>query len=92
MRLSELKRHEEGVIKSITEAQMLCNAKFNPGDVESKLLDMGFIEGANIKIMHKGVWGGEPIIVRINNNNTMISLRKNEASAIAIENIRKHEK
>ncbi|MBY0378916.1 MAG: ferrous iron transport protein A [Burkholderiales bacterium] len=83
--LSELKKFEQAKIKSINENHMINKDKFFDGDVEARLLEMGFIEGAKITVLHKGMWGGEPIAVRINNNNTMISLRKSEASAIIMD-------
>jgi Fe2+ transport system protein FeoA len=47
---------------------------------------MGFIEDAMVKVLHVGC-GGEPIAIRINNYNTMLSLRKLEASLVQVEEI-----
>lgn len=84
--LYELKIGEEGIIRQITELHIPNKEEFIVGEIESRLLEMGFIEGALIKVLHRGFWRQEPIAVRINNNNTMISLRKSEASAILVEN------
>jgi ferrous iron transport protein A len=43
---------------------------------------LGFVEGAEIKILHEGPIGGDPIAVRI--NGTTIALRRREAMAILV--------
>ncbi len=52
-------------------------------NIEQKLLEMGFIEGATVKLLHLGL-GGQPMAFRINNNNNMISVRALEASMIEV--------
>jgi len=51
-------------------------------ELESRLLELGFIEGAEIKILHEGPFGRDPIAVRV--NNTTIALRRREAMAILV--------
>lgn len=83
LNLSNLKKHETAVVNKIDGSLINSSANLNK-DVESRLLEMGFIEGSTIKIMHLGAFSG-PIAVRINNYNTLISLRKAEAAAILVE-------
>ena len=83
--LSEFKKLENGIIKKIDESIFSKDINVESGEIEARLLEMGFIEGANIQVLQKGMWGGEPIAFRINNNNTLISLRKKEASVIMVE-------
>lgn len=83
--LSEFKKLENGIIKKIDESILSKDINVESGEIEARLLEMGFIEGAKIQVLQKGMWGGEPIAVRINNNNTLISLRKKEASVIMVE-------
>ena len=52
------------------------------GEIESRLLELGFVEGAEIKILHEGPIGRDPIAVRI--NGTTIALRRREAMAILV--------
>ena len=85
--LANCKRFDTGIVRQIDESQMLTAS--SSGEVEARLLEMGFIEGAKIEVLHLGVWGREPIAVRINNSNSIIALRKNEASAILLEKINK---
>jgi ferrous iron transport protein A len=46
------------------------------------LLEFGFVEGAEIKVLHEGPIGRDPIAVRI--NGTTIALRRREAMAILV--------
>jgi ferrous iron transport protein A len=54
-----------------------------PGELERRLLEIGFVEGARIEILHEGLIGGDPIAVRI--NETTVALRRREAAAILAE-------
>ena len=87
--LANCKRFDTGIVRQIDEALMSTKSGLISGEVEARLLEMGFIEGAKIEVLHLGAWGREPIAVRINNSNSIIALRKNEASAILLEKINK---
>jgi ferrous iron transport protein A len=49
-------------------------------ELERRLLELGFVEGASVEILHEGPLGRDPIAVRV--NNTTIALRRREAMAI----------
>jgi len=51
-------------------------------EIESRLLELGFVEGAEITILHEGPIGRDPIAVRI--NDTTVALRRREAMAILV--------
>ena len=51
-------------------------------EIESRLIELGFVEGAEIKILHEGPIGRDPIAVRI--NGATIALRRREAMAILV--------
>ena len=51
-------------------------------ELESRLLELGFIEGAEIKVLHEGPFGRDPMAVRV--NDTTIALRRREAMAILV--------
>ena len=78
--------NESGYIRKIDDMQLPQKSRNSTLEMETRLLEMGFIEGAKIKVMHKGLWRN-PIAVRINNSNSKIVLRKNEALAILLEKI-----
>ena len=51
-------------------------------EIERRLLELGFVEGANVEVLHEGPVGRDPIAVRV--NNTTIALRRREAMAIFV--------
>lgn len=54
-----------------------------PGpELERRLIELGFVEGADVELLHQGLFGGDPIAVRV--ANTTIALRRREAMAILV--------
>jgi ferrous iron transport protein A len=51
-------------------------------ELEQRLLELGFVEGAAVEILHEGPVGRDPIAVRV--NNTTIALRRREAMTIFV--------
>ena len=51
-------------------------------ELERRLLELGFLEGAAVEIVHEGPLGRDPIAVRI--NGTTIALRRREAMAVFV--------
>ena len=54
-----------------------------PDDLEKRLIELGFIEGALVEVLHQGPFGGDPIAVRV--NGVTIALRRREAMAILVK-------
>ena len=54
-----------------------------PGpELERRLIELGFVEGAEVELLHQGLFGGDPIAVRV--ADTTIALRRREAMAILV--------
>lgn len=51
-------------------------------ELERRLLELGFVEGAIVELLHQGLFGGDPIAVRV--AHTTIGLRRREAMAILV--------
>jgi ferrous iron transport protein A len=51
-------------------------------ELESQLIEMGFVEGATIEILHEGAIRRDPIAVRV--ANVTIALRRREAMAVVV--------
>jgi len=51
-------------------------------ELESRLIEMGFVEGARIEVLHEGLVGRDPIAVRV--ENVTIAVRRREAMAIIV--------
>lgn len=52
-------------------------------DLERKLVEMGFTEGARVEILHEGAIARDPIAVRI--DNVTMALRRREALAVVVQ-------
>ena len=52
-------------------------------EVERGLLEMGFVEGACVEVLHHGFWQRDPLAVRINQTMT-VALRRCEASSVLV--------
>lgn len=53
-----------------------------PAELENRLIEMGFIEGASVEILHEGAFGNDPIAVRV--DNATVAIRRREALAITV--------
>jgi len=51
-------------------------------ELEGRLIELGFTEGAYVEILHEGVFGRDPIAVRV--NDATVALRRREAMAILV--------
>ncbi len=51
-------------------------------ELESRLIELGFVEGARVEVLHEGIVGGDPIAVRI--ENITIAVRRREAMAVIV--------
>src|SRR6201995_6202487 len=51
-------------------------------ELERRLLELGFVEGASVELLHQGLFGGDPIAVRV--AATTIALRRREAMAVVV--------
>jgi len=69
-----------GRIDTIAAAATVSDTK--AAELERRLLELGFVEGAHVEILHEGPLGRDPIAVRV--NNTTIALRRREAMAVLV--------
>ena len=51
-------------------------------ELERRLLELGFLEGAAVEVLHEGPLGRDPIAVRL--NGATIALRRREAMAVFV--------
>ncbi len=52
-------------------------------DLERRLLEMGFVEGARVEILHEGLIGRDPIAVRL--DDMRVALRRREARCVMVD-------
>src|SRR5580698_7979354 len=51
-------------------------------ELERRLLEMGFVEGARVEILHEGFIGRDPICVRL--DDMRVALRRREARSVLV--------
>jgi ferrous iron transport protein A len=74
------RRGFQGRIQAIAAAD--TSSGVPAAELERRLLELGFVEGALIEILHEGLVGRDPIAVRV--NDATIALRRREAMAILV--------
>ena len=52
-------------------------------ELERRLIELGFVEGARVEILHQGLFGQDPIAMRV--NEATVALRRREATSILVE-------
>ena len=80
MRLGTAKRGYSGVIHHLAADQ--ANSALSALELESRLIELGFVEGAKVEVLHEGIVGRDPIAVRI--ENVTIAVRRREAMAVIV--------
>ena len=80
MRLGLAKRGYSGVIHHLDAEEV--NSSLTALELESRLIELGFVEGARVKVLHEGIIGRDPIAVRI--ENITVAVRRREAMAVIV--------
>ena len=52
------------------------------GELERRLLEIGFVEGARVQILHVGLIGGDPLAVKL--DDMRVALRRQEANTVLV--------
>ncbi len=73
---------DRGVIVKVTGVSGAAEA-VAAEELERRLLEMGFVEGARIEVLHQGLFGRDPIAVRV--DDTRVALRRREAGAVSVK-------
>ncbi len=60
-----------------------CGRSLPPAELERRLLEMGFVEGAMVEIRNQGLFGRDPIAIRV--DHATVALRRAEANAIHVD-------
>lgn len=75
------KRGYSGVIRRIDTDS--TGSALSAAELESRLIELGFVEGARVEVLHEGAVGRDPIAVRV--ENITIAVRRREAMAIIVD-------
>ncbi len=52
-------------------------------ELERRLVELGFVEGAPVEILHEGLFGHDPIAVRV--DGSTVALRRHEAMSVLVK-------
>lgn len=52
-------------------------------ELERRLLELGFVEGAAVEVLHEGLFGRDPMAVKL--DDMRVALRRREARAIEVK-------
>jgi ferrous iron transport protein A len=80
-RLSDARQGQAGVIVGVS-AQAV-HGGVDPLELERRLLEAGFVEGARVTLLHEGPMGGDPIAVRL--DDMRVALRRREAHGVLVQ-------
>ena len=69
-----------GVIQHLSAGE--AGSTLSDVELESRLIELGFVEGARVEVLHEGIVGHDPIAVRV--ENVTIAVRRREAMAIIV--------
>ena len=74
---------KKGFISNIQSLLAQASASGLPAaEMERLLIELGFVEGARVQILHEGFFGRDPIAVR--GNGATVALRRREAMAVIV--------
>ncbi|MFZ9596110.1 MAG: FeoA family protein [Bdellovibrionia bacterium] len=74
--LGEMKKGTQAFIRRV-------GGPSTPHERVNRLLEMGFVEGSWVEVLHEAPFGGDPIVVRV--RGALVALRRAEASMIWVE-------
>ena len=80
IKLSEARVGQRGVI---TEVGSHCHHHTEDVELERRLLELGFVEGANVELIHEGLFGRDPIAMKV--DDMRVALRRHEAASITVQ-------
>lgn len=81
-RLSDARRGDRGVVIQVSPEGMTAVDTAERAELERRLLEIGFVEGARVEILHEGFIGRDPIAVRL--DDMRVALRRREAQGVLV--------
>jgi len=80
LRLSQAKPGDRGVIVDVRAETHPGDHGVDVGELQRRLLEFGFVEGARIEVLHEGAIWRDPIAVRL--DDMRIGLRRRDAEDV----------
>lgn len=80
IKLSQARRGDRGVIVQVGAH---CHHQGEAVELERRLLELGFVEGAQIELLHEGLFGRDPIAMKV--DDMRVALRRHEAASLVVK-------
>jgi len=79
--LSLARKGQRGLIVRVS-GQTGRSESIDPEELERRLLEMGFVEGAAFEVLHEGLFGRDPMALKV--DDMRIALRRKEAASLSV--------
>lgn len=79
IQLSQARRGDRGVIVQVGDQ---CHHDDHAHELERRLLELGFVEGARVELLHEGLLGRDPIALKV--DDMRVALRRHEAASLMV--------
>ena len=79
IKLSQARRGYRGVIVQVGDH---CHHDEHALELERRLLELGFVEGARVELLHEGLFGRNPIAMKV--DDMRVALRRHEAASLTV--------
>jgi Fe2+ transport system protein A len=79
IKLSQARRGDRGVVVQVGGH---CHHEDQKVELERRLLELGFVEGARVELLHEGLFGRDPIALKV--DDMRVALRRHEAASLTI--------
>ena len=80
LKLSDARKGDRGVIVKVGEH---CHHQTEAVELERRLLELGFVEGARVELLHEGLFGRDPIAIKV--DDMRVALRRHEAASLIVQ-------
>ena len=82
VRLSEAAVGDRGIIVEVRAEATGKAHGVELGELQRRLLEFGFVEGARIEVIHEGAFGRDPIAVKL--DDMRVALRRRDAAEVVL--------
>lgn len=79
LKLSQARKGDRGVIVRVGDH---ARTDEHALELERRLLELGFVEGAQVELLHEGLFGRDPIAMKI--DDMRVALRRHEAASLTV--------
>ena len=79
LKLNQARQGDRGVIVQVGDHS---HHDEHAMELERRLLELGFVEGARIEVLHEGLIGRDPIAMKV--DDMRVALRRHEAASLTV--------